>query len=481
MKEIRAIIWCVLISLFSLEIMAQEVLVSQEISIRRDYSYEIIGKVDEQILVFRDMGFDFEVNYFSEDLVYEGKRELSFEKKKIEVLGIVPDQNDFTLYYMYRQKNDEFLMARKYDSGGEMIDSSTLEIIPKSLSNRRYGFTHSEDKKKVLLFHADRDKSMHTYVIDNDSLYIDYIRDVVFDETSINRDFRDLLVSNRGEVFMLFEKDNVRFKKDKHKLEIYELSMYDESIYKTDISYDELLSIDFGAHYDNRNDQLIVGGLYSDNSSVKSQGYYYQALKRGRISSDKKFNFVPFPEQLLKDIHGKKYESNKTLSDFKIKEIISRNDGGAILIAELDKKLTRRNAYPGSGARSDYYIANGGWTDYYNEDVIMMGIHPDGELHWHSVLYKKQFSQDDDIAFSSFFLFKNPSMLRVIYNDEIKKNNTVSEYVIDPLGRKKRRSLLSTEYQSLQLRFNDALQITSNEFIVPSERSGKMSLVKVKY
>jgi len=86
-----------------------------------------------------------------------------------------------------------------------------------------------------------------------------------------------------------------------------------------------------------------------------------------------------------------------------------------------------------------------------------------------------------EVVFSSYFLFKTPSRLRIIYNDEIKRNNTVSEYVMDPLGNFERNSLLSTEYQKLKLRFRDAVQTSSNTLLVPSERNFKLSLVKIEY
>ena len=65
---------------------------------------------------------------------------------------------------------------------------------------------------------------------------------------------------------------------------------------------------------------------------------------------------------------------------------------------------------------------------------------------------------------------KTPSRLKLVFNDEIKNNNTVSEYILDPLGRFNRNSLLSTDYQNLKIRFADAIQISSNEFLAPIEK-----------
>lgn len=122
-----------------------------------------------------------------------------------------------------------------------------------------------------------------------------------------------------------------------------------------------------------------------------------------------------------------------------------------------------------------------GYVDYYNENLIVLANYPDGNEQWKKVLYKKQFSQDDNSIYSSFFLFKTPSRLRLLYNDEIKSSNTVSEYLMDPLGNYERKSVLSTEYQNLKLRFRDAIQTSSTSIIVPSERSSKIYLVKIEY
>ena len=76
---------------------------------------------------------------------------------------------------------------------------------------------------------------------------------------------------------------------------------------------------------------------------------------------------------------------------------------------------------------------------------------------------------------------KTPSRLRLLYNDEIKKSNTVSEYIMDPTGKIARNSLLSTEDQEMKLRFRDALQISNRELLVPSETNYDLILVKITY
>ena len=96
-------------------------------------------------------------------------------------------------------------------------------------------------------------------------------------------------------------------------------------------------------------------------------------------------------------------------------------------------------------------------------------------------MHKKQYSQDDNAAFSSFFLLKTPTALRLIFNDEIRNENTVSEYVIRGDGNFDRNSVMSTESQNIRLRFRDALQVDANALIIPSERRNRLRLVLLEY
>jgi len=111
--------------------------------------------------------------------------------------------------------------------------------------------------------------------------------------------------------------------------------------------------------------------------------------------------------------------------------------------------------------------------------MILFAVHPDGTEHWKEVLRKRQYSQDDDAIYSSFFLFKTPGELKFLFNDEIKQENTVGGYVVTGDGHVERRTVFNTDYQRLKLRFKDGMQLAYNECIVPSERNGRLSLVRI--
>ncbi|MBT8230858.1 MAG: hypothetical protein KJO50_11405, partial [Bacteroidia bacterium] len=200
------------------------------------------------------------------------------------------------------------------------------------------------------------------------------------------------------------------------------------------------------------------------------------------LTGNERVYFIDFDLELQNEImHGKKKKS-RIFDDLEIKDIINRNDGGFLIVSEIAREFSRRNPYNNSYSRSTYNgYSRRGWIDYYNDDILISNINSENVLEWTEVLYKKQFSQDDEAVFSSFYLMKTPSRMRFIYNDEIKSSNTVSEYIMDPIGNIARNSLLTTEYQNMKLRFQDAVQLSSNSILVPSEKNYNLNLVRITY
>ncbi len=79
------------------------------------------------------------------------------------------------------------------------------------------------------------------------------------------------------------------------------------------------------------------------------------------------------------------------------------------------------------------------------------------------------------------YLFKTPENLRFLFNDEIRFENTVSEYRLNGAGAFERRSLLNTEKLEVRLRFRDAIQVSADALVVPSERRNRLRLVKITF
>ena len=228
---------------------------------------------------------------------------------------------------------------------------------------------------------------------------------------------------------------------------------------------------------------MAVAGLYDEKSRDQSTGYVWI---NGSIDNwqDEQVFLIPFEDVVFFEVYGN--NKNKKLRNFQVSSMLLKADGSPILVFEHARNAVRQN-----GGISNFNNTNtfrgqqgfnsAGWSDHYREDLVVISLDQNLELDWYHVFYKKQFSQNDNALFSSYFTFMTPSRVRLIYNDEIKTNSTVSEYIFDGAGNYKRNSLLSTEYQNLRLIFQYAVQISNSSLIVPSQRNSALSLVKVDY
>ena len=95
---------------------------------------------------------------------------------------------------------------------------------------------------------------------------------------------------------------------------------------------------------------------------------------------------------------------------------------------------------------------------------------------------KSQYSQDDNALYSSYFLLKTRNNLRFLYNDEIKQENAVNEYIVTGKGTPDRKNIMNTQGAKLMLVMKKCNpNISGRSRLFPSERRRQLKLVKLTY
>lgn len=478
MAQIRMLLLLIVLPLWSKVSVAQRVTVSDELAIKNDVAYDLLGLAEDQILLYRDKGNQHILEVFTEDLKFLFDRELYLDEKRSEVLGLVRQGSNFILFSSYRKKDKYTLAANLFDKNGDPIDTAYIINEEEDFEPRSFQFSTSEDKSKSLFYAASSNKLFHLFVVDNDSLSLLWNQDILITDYEVRSDFQGAFVTNTGEVNVLYYDDTKESQKDEPQFLLVG-AVETGDVYINRFIVKKKYVVDVTCRYDNKNNNFIIAGLASDEREYDADAYFFVSKQVSTLEEVNTVGFRNFDATFIEEVYGKKLGKNKRLDDFVTRDVIVRNDGGIILVTEMEKEFYRRSSFNTVAANADGY--GRGWVDIYTEDMILIAISQDGTEDWKKILYKKQFSQDDGGAFSSFFIFKNPSRLRLIYNDEIKNNITVSEYVVDPLGRHERNSLLSTEYQNLKIRWREGVQISPSAMLVPSENNFRLSLVKVDY
>ncbi len=459
-------------------IYGQKVTVSREIGIRNNYAYDILPNIEDHIIFYHDRGIEHTFEIYDQNLRYLNTIQTEFEKRSIQPVGVLPMDSTFRFYYTYKDEDKIHFRVNVYDKNVDLKDSLTLSIKEKKVISSNPKFAFSEDKSKVLIFTPD-DKNIHLQLIDNHRLKVIYEFTLAIKDINLKTDFEKLVLNNDGEIFIIGRKSTSWNSQTSNGFLLIRI-LNQENIFVHHFSPESGAISDLFMDFDELNKRLVLAGLITEGDENKANGYFGFSIVPNEMPEEAEILINKFSPDFIANVTGKKPGKSKEIADYSIKDIIVRKDGGVIIIAELVKEFTRRTQMNAPNQFGDFFPARG-FVDYYHEDLILLATFPDGKEHWHKVLFKKQFSQDDSAIYSSYFIFKTPSRIRLVYNDEIKNSNTVSEYVIDPLGNAERKSVLSTEYQNLKLRFRDAIQIGPNSLIVPSEKSWKINMVRIDY
>lgn len=452
---------------------SQTITISEELPLRNDYSYSILGWIEGDLLLFRDRGHEFFIQAFDEEMHLKWEREVFFGENKIDIIGVIAHEDRFHILYGIRDKGDYILQHSSFDHTVTLIDSMTIDVVANSFLSPRYFMAESEDESKIVLY-RDINNGLNLCSYDLNTRSVLWKTQFEFTIGNLHQDYTSMEVSNDGNFYLAMQPD--KFLSKAQNLELFSSTQGTGEVKHETLNLGEFQVYDFHAQYDNIHNRLVITGLYSDRSTSRAQGFYFFQYTPGTTS---KMHVLPFDESLLAEVHGKEVTTSRGLSDFNVQKVALRADGGALIIAELNKEFSRRSSLP--VRRDNGSFARGGWVDYYYEDMILFSVHPDGTEHWKKVLHKRQYSQDDEAIYSSFFLFKTPARLRFLFNDEIKQENTVGGYEVTGTGYVERKTVFNTDYQRLKLRFKDGLQVAYNECIVPSERNNRLNLVRIKY
>ena len=459
-------------------VLSQKVTVSKEMPLKSDVAYDLLGQVGDHILLYRDRGNNkHRVEVFDKEMAFVKDRAITFEKKKVDVLGIIPRDSSFNMIYSYKEGDEIIHRIRKYSGDMILEDSTELFRIPKTFKKKSYLIETSENKKFSILFEFEDKHIMEFYLVRHDSLDILHKKILEVVDLDIRDKLREVELTNRGEIIILLEQKNSRFSKSENHFGLFVVDTGSNFKYTRINNYERVAS-DVEINFDNVNRRICVVGLWHDKNKDAAKGYFYLNKPEITLKEEEEFIAASFTPELIAEANSKDIGKSVELKDYELNQVALRQDGGFLMFAESKRAYTRRSNY-----QSNFSGGRGlsGWMDHFFEEVVVIAVQPEEKEHWSRVLFKKQFSQDDDGIFSSYFLMKTPSRFKLVFNDEIKNNNTVSEYLLDPIGRFNRNSLLSTDYQNLKIRFADAVQVSSSEFIAPSEKNRKLSLVKIAY
>ncbi len=488
----------------SFSVTAQSVTVSDiDRSDSRDMNFEIIGKMNGNILVYKNIRSNHKISIFDNEMNTLETVKLDFMPERTFNVDFVSYPDHFFIIYQYQKGTILHCMAVKMDAKAQkMTEPVELDTtrIPIASDNKIYSTIYSEDRSKIAIFKIQtryQKFNMQTLIFDSGMKLISKNR--MFTDYNERKDSYDnFLLGNDGTfVFTYASQPGNRDNSNALSLVIKE-PLQDVFAYQ-EIDLREQYIDEVKLKIDNRNNRYLVNTFYYTKSRGSIDGlftYIWDKAAARKYGSQ----FTQFNDSLraeLKDGGLLRY----ALNDFFIRNIVVKADGGFILTAEDFSSTTSGNNInrydylynPYSLSSGGYYYnpygsyyrplsnyANRQTTRYYYDNILVLSISKTGQMLWSKVLHKSQFS-DDEENFLSFSIMASGSEIHFLFNED-KKYQVVSDQSVSAEGIIKRYPTLKSPQKGYEFMPSLSKQTGANQIIIPcAYRGGEICFAKVDF
>lgn len=444
--------------------------------------FKVIGKNNDGIIV-RLYNPDDVINVYSEDLKLVATKTIQFKNQDGPLQHIMLNKTGAVIFYLSQGKQYSVLYAQPVNS--KFIEIGTAKAIDtiydrKDLVASNLRYKSSADQNYLFVYYPYFEGSNIQYIrflcIDH-SLNTLYNRNVPVNRSERELENSEALVDNKGNTAMVLRAESNGTSEE---LDVYRVGANgDLNVYS--ILTERKLFGTAEIELDNRNGHLVLCHFFDDGTNRQepsAAGFYYGSYhpETGeKVSSV----YLPFSSQFVNELTGREMNGKNRLYTFNIKKTILRNDGGALIIAESFIKEDREVAIPmGIQPGFNNYRSS---SIYQFNDIIAFSFNAKAELEWYNIMRKKQVSEDDGGAFSSFLIVNQKEQLRFVYLDDISTSGAVTQYTLKSEGKSERASLFNQEDKDLLLLPKMGRQVSPAEAVIPSYKNGVLQLIKLTY
>ena len=443
--------------------------------------FKVVGKNNDGIVV-RLYGAQDVIDVFDETLKLVSTRTIDFKGQSGLLQYIMLNKTGAVIFYLWQDKKYSVLMAQPVN--GKFIEIGKPLVIDtiydrKDLVASNLRFKASVDQSSLMIYYP--------YFTGNTFASAKFIcvdralHQLINKTIPFNRDEKEIedsksLVDNNGNTFFILKPES---KTESNDYDVFRLSATgDFSMFS--IVTDKAVFSDPYFDIDNRNGNLVMNAFYNDNKRAEdvANGFFYATYNPVTGVLIKK-GYTPFTSDFIQELTGRPTNDKAKLYTFTIRKCVLRNDGGSLILAESFIRDTRETPVqigfqPGFGNYHTSYV-------FQFNDILAFSINPQGVMEWHSVMRKKQSSEDDNGVYSSFLTINEKDRLRFLYLDDISTAGILNQYTLTSDGKSDRKAVLNQEDKEVMLLPKSGRQVAPNEAIIPSYINGILRLVRITY
>ena len=472
----------------------------------RRTNFEIIGKMEGNILVFKNNRTNNAISIYDNDLKLVDRVNLDFMPEKYVNVDFVQYPDFAYMIYEYQHKNIVHCSAVKIDPHGKVVgkplDLDTTQI-GFAASNKIYTTVYSEDKEHIMVFKINsknpRNYLFTTFLFNKQLELVDRHRlDINMEERSDL--FTNFLLDNSGQlVFCRFQKNggNTEYIS---KVSLITKSALADSFSIKDVGTNDRVLDEIKIKVDNNNNRYIITGFYYKQKKGNIEGLYTVVWDK-QSNTKLKETVTVFNDELRAVAKSSEANIKMAFNDFFIKNIIVLKNGGYLLISESEYTTTRGSAfnrwdymygYNPYLSPVDYYspfynpyspygrYGYGNATRYNAENILVLSFDKDGNLEWTNVIPKSQYDDDSDNLISHHIM-NTGGELHFLYNQYERRTLLLSDQSISPDGKLTRYPTLRNLDKGYDFMPRYGKQVSSNQIVMPCLYRNYLCFAKIDF
>lgn len=473
-----------LLGIFALPLFAQtgEMVISEPLSTKHEYL--IVGGFKDTSYLLIEQNDKYEIHVFDAKLKFVEKRQVEISQKDVTMLGVVIDRNKFSFLYEFEKSGKTIVAGIRFDEQARQDTSFLIKAFDRSVNIPAKGLVVSDDNRQLAIFGIHNQSEFELVSYDLEQIKLNYSEKVQSTRDEMYTDYLELIASNAGEVYFVSTENNYKPKHGDNKFNFMRFSVGGSTRYSVSMAGQLWNEVKFA--YDNKNHKLVAAGYFAFKNTDFANGFFFMNINKdnGEVTGKA---MHPFSEQYLAKATGKnpKRMAKRGMPDIHVRNLVLRNDGGALLISEVERILQRRiyNQSPVYYGYSMVYPVGYGSYDYQAEytysDMYATSFHPDGKIHWQEIMRKSHNSVNDGGIYGSFFMMKSKDALQFLYNDISSRDEQISAFILNGKGEVQRVNYFNASEKKVELTLRRAIKISNSELLVLSEGRRELRLVKL--
>ena len=492
-----------LLLVFPLFLQAQQIQYSDpENEDSRKTDFEIIGRVSGNYLVFKNNRSENAISVYGPDMKLIQRARLSFMPEKYINVDFVHYNDFFYLICEYQKKNTVHLAVIKMDGNckiiGNAVDLDTSQVGSAN-SNKIYTILVSEDRERLMALKINT-KNPKTYIFTN----------FLFDKDLelLDRHQITMPIQDHADMFSNFDLDNegslvfTRFAHSGNSEAISHISFVvkgpqSDTFAIRDIGANERILDELKVKVDNYNKRYLISAFYYNQRRGNIEGIYTVVWDKATDSKIKETVTI-FSDEMRSLAKSSESNDKMAFNDYFIKSLVTKKDGGYIVISEAEFTTSRGTSY----SRSDYLYSPYNSLDYYSpyynpyspyyhnggqavnrynaENILILSFDKNSNLEWSNVIPKSQFD-DEGNSQISYKSLNTGGQLHFLYNQYDKRTLLLSDQSIGPDGKVTRYPTFHSLDKGYDFLPRLGKQVASNQILIPCLYRNYLCFAKIDF